>query len=72
MKPDAYFPFYAADFWQSVAGQTSVIIEAYLRALTHYWCHTHCEGLDDDSEILRRICNVDSVDWHNVQSVVFR
>lgn len=63
MFPDQYFPLDIGAFWLAVDGLPSHVIEGYLRALTHYWQHTHCEGLRDDNEFLRKLCRIDRELW---------
>ncbi len=71
MNPDSYIPFYALEFWQAVEGQPDYIVVGYLRAITHYWMHSHCKGLRDDSEYLRKLCRIDPSDWETAQGVIF-
>ncbi len=71
MKPDAFFPFYAADFWQAVEGFAEHIVVGYLRAITHYWCHEHCEGLRDDKEYLRKVCRIERDQWDEACAIIF-
>lgn len=72
MKPDLFMPFYGNEFFQAVDGQPSHVIAAYLRAIWHYWSHTHCDGLPDKQDYLRRVCRPESDDeWQLIQEVVF-
>lgn len=71
MSLNAYMPFYGDDFFTAIRGYSSTIQIAYLRAIWHYWSHTHCQGLKNDSQFLRCICEVDSTEWGEVEGVVF-
>ena len=71
MKPDSYLPFFGNDFFLSVSGYSDVVVVAYLRAIWTYWAHTGCAGLKNDSEFLRRMCQVDAADWDYVFETIF-
>ena len=71
MKPDTYMPFYGNEFFQAVEGQDELVIVSYMRVIWHYWHHAHCAGLEDNKELLRRLCRVDRDDWERVCAVVF-
>jgi uncharacterized protein YdaU (DUF1376 family) len=71
MKPDAYLPFYGADFFNATDGYSDAVILGYLRALWHYWSHSHCEGLPDDSDYLKRICRCKDTEWCKTKGVIF-
>jgi uncharacterized protein YdaU (DUF1376 family) len=71
VKPDSYMPLFGNDFFSAVNPHSPVIGMAYLRAIWHYWRETHCRGLPDDQEQLRRICAVDKDEWPSVCAVVF-
>lgn len=71
MKPDVYFPFYAIQFWQAVEGLPDFVITGYLRAITYYWCNTHCSGLRDERDFLRRVCRVDPENWDEACAAIF-
>ena len=71
MKPDAYIPFYGSDFFGATDGLSDVAITAYLRALWHYWHHTHCDGLPDDDEYLRRVCRCPETEWARTRGLLF-
>lgn len=71
MHPDAFIPFYGNDFLQAMDGHEDKVVVAYLRAIWHYWHHTHCKGLLDDEEFLRRLCRVEREDWDHVKGVLF-
>lgn len=70
-KPDSYMPMDWAEFWQAVEGQSDLLIVAYLRALSYYWHHTHCAGLRNDSEFLRKICRADKLNWDDLCGILF-
>lgn len=71
MKPDSYMPFYGNDFFQAVAGLPDNVAISYLRCCWYYWTHDHCRGLRNDPDALRRIAQVDRMDWADVFAVVF-
>jgi uncharacterized protein YdaU (DUF1376 family) len=71
MKPDAYMPFYGGDFLSATSGMSDACFRCYLRAIWHYWHHSHCEGLKNDSEELRRICCADRENWDEVYEQIF-
>lgn len=70
-KPNVYMPFFWLEFWTAVSGWPDCAIVGYQRALTHYWFHLGCVGLPDDSEKLRRICQVDKADWQECMELIF-
>ena len=71
MKPTAYLKFYGSDFFEAVNGYSDAVCAAYLRALWHYFKHTHCDGLPADDDYLRRICRCDLANWAAVGGIVF-
>lgn len=71
MNPDAYMPFYGNDFFQAIEGHSDSIGIAYQRCIWYYWHQTHCEGLKNDSEFLRRLCRCERPDWELMESVIF-
>lgn len=64
-------PFYWPDFWHAVEGFSDSAIVAYQRALSHYWHHNHCRGLQDDDEFLRRLCRIEKSEWQKIKQIVF-
>ncbi len=64
-------PLYGADFFDAVRGQPDHIGLGYLKAIWYYWTHTHCEGLRDDQEFLRKVCEVERDDWAEAMAVIF-
>ena len=70
-KPTAYLPFYGNDFFQSMSGYSKAVVVGYLRALWHYWGHTGCEGLADDDDYLRRICDCQADEWERIKAIIF-
>lgn len=64
-------PFFGAAFFEAIEGYADHVAIGYLRALWHYWNHTHCAGLPDDDEYLRRICRCDPVEWEKTKAVIF-
>jgi len=71
MKPDAYMPFYGGDFLSATSGMTDACFRCYLKLIWHYWHHSHCTGLNDNRDELRRICGVDKETWDEVFDQIF-
>lgn len=71
MKPDAYMPFYGNDFFSATDGYPDSVCLGYLRACWHYWHHTHCAGLPDEPEYLRRVCRIEAIEWARTKDVIF-
>ncbi len=71
MKPTAYIKFYGLDFFHAVEAHDDTVGMAYLRAIWYYVRQTHCEGLENDTEQLRRICRLDSSNAERVLGIVF-
>ena len=64
-------PFYFRAFWEAVRGYPHEIAIGYLKAITYYWGHEHCAGLKDDSEYLRKVCELDKDEWETAQEIIF-
>ncbi len=71
MNPDAYIPFYGNDFFQAVEGESDLVVVGYMRAIWNYWHHTHCDGLRNDSEFLRKICRIEKDAWAEAEAIIF-
>jgi Protein of unknown function (DUF1376) len=71
LKPDAYIPLYPRDFFDAIEGYSDAVGLGYLRAICHYWTHTHCKGLLNDSEYLRKICRIDMSGWVAAMGIIF-
>lgn len=71
MNPDAFMPFYGNQFFTATKGLNAEICWAYLKACWYYWSHNHCKGLQDDSEFLRGICEIDSTRWNAYYPIIF-
>lgn len=71
MSPDAFIPLYYRDFFEAVRGHPDFVGMGYLKAICHYWGHAHCKGLKNESEFLRRVCEVDRDNWELARSVIF-
>jgi len=71
MQPDSYMPLYGDDFFQAVKAHGERVGWPYLKAIWHYWKHTHCKGLKNDSELLRRICEVEKSEWPELYEIIF-
>lgn len=64
-------PFFGNDFFEATSGYSDSIVLGYLRACWHYWHQTHCEGLPNDNDYLRRICRLDAATWPKAKTVIF-
>lgn len=71
MKIDAYMPFYGNDFFAATDGFSEIAIVGYMRAVWHYWHHTHCEGIPNDDDYMRRICRCEMQNWSRVKGLLF-
>jgi len=71
MKPDAYMPFYGSNFFEATRGFNDQESMAYLRALWHYWHHTHCDGLRDDDSYLFEVCDCEKANWARIKGLIF-
>jgi uncharacterized protein YdaU (DUF1376 family) len=72
MKPDCFMPYYGNDFEAATKGFGPEVKWAYLCALWHYWHHTHCQGLPNDDDMLRRICEVETASWARIRGSIFK
>lgn len=70
-RPDAYMPVYGNDLLAALDGYDDGIGMSYVRSLWHYWHHTHCEGLPNDDDYLRRVCRQELTSWARVRGIVF-
>ena len=64
-------PFDGRRFFEAVKGWPHDAALKYLIYLWHYWNHTHCDGLNDDDDYLRRLAECDLVDWRKVKGLIF-
>jgi len=48
-----------------------MVIVAYLKAIWHYWNHCNAKGLADNSEYLRKVCEVDKAHWESTCAILF-
>lgn len=71
MKPDAYIPLYYRDFFEAVKPYPPDVGIAYLKAICHYVGHLHCKGIDNDDEQMRRLCEIERLEWARVKAVIF-
>lgn len=71
MKPVAFIPLYGRDFFDAVDGHDDRVAMGYLRAIWNYWNVTKCEGLEDNSERLRKICRIDAEHWEKDREIIF-
>lgn len=71
LDPDLYFPLFGPVFTAAVEGHDDHVTAAYIFALLNYWHVTHCEGLEDNPEKLRRICRQERDDWDQVHPIIF-
>jgi uncharacterized protein YdaU (DUF1376 family) len=70
MKPDAYLPFYGNIYFAATDGMDDTSIVSYLRLLWHYWHHTHCSGLPDDDDYLRRVARCPVECWNRTRGMI--
>ena len=71
MNPDAFIPFYGADFFGAVKGHPDHVALGYLKAIWYYWNHTHAQGLKDDVNFLRKVCEIEESKWEESFPVIF-
>lgn len=72
MKPDAWMPLYGDDFIRGVKGRPLFVKWAYLLAVWHYWSDNHCQGLEDNEESLRDICEIrKDEEWEIARDTIF-
>jgi len=71
MKPDAYSRYYGNDFESATKGWRPEVKWAYWSCLWYYRSHTHCTGLADDNDFLRRLCECDAADWMRTKGLIF-
>ena len=70
MKPDEYLNL-NGDFFHAIEGLDDDVGLGYLRAIWHYRSHNHCRGLENDSEMLRRICRIEKDRWEVAMGIIF-
>jgi len=58
-------------YFRAVAGKPDCVQVGYLKAIWYYWNHNHCKGLENDSEFLRKVCEIDQSDWEKSMPVIF-
>jgi len=71
MRPDTYIKFDGDEYFRAVRGHTAHVQIGYLKAIWHYRSHNHCKGLENNSEFLRRICEIDLEHWDETFEVIF-
>lgn len=71
MRPDSYIKFDGDSYFRAVAGHPDCVQIGYLKAIWYYRSHNHCKGLENNSEFLRRICEVDKEHWEAAFGVIF-
>lgn len=71
MKADDSMPFFGTLFFEATEGYSDAVALGYIRALWHYWNHTHCQGLPDDDEYLQRVCRCDTASWVKTKGIIF-
>lgn len=59
------------EFEMAVKGQPASIKWGYWAALSHYRCHNHCRGLEDDDNFLRRLCEMENGEWETAKPIIF-
>ena len=70
-SPDTYLKFHGDEYFRAVAGYSDQVQLGYLKALWYYRSHNHCKGLENNSEYLRRICEIDKEHWPESEKVIF-
>lgn len=71
-SPDKFMPFYGNEFYQACEGRSHACSDGYSRALWYYWHHRHCNGIENDERLLRRLVRAENDDeWEEVRSFVF-
>ncbi len=43
----------------------------YIRCLRHYWYHTHIDGIPNDDDGLRQLCQCDPQKWVRLKGMIF-
>jgi uncharacterized protein YdaU (DUF1376 family) len=71
VNPDSYIPLYGNDFMAAVRGYPACVGMGYLRAIWHYWHHTHCAGIKNDDAYLQRTCELNDHEWEIAGPVIF-
>jgi uncharacterized protein YdaU (DUF1376 family) len=70
MRPDEYIKL-TKDFFQAVHGKPAYVKAGYLSALCYYRFHNHCQGLENDSEFLRKVCDITPAEWREGFNIIF-
>ena len=71
MHPDQYMPYHGNEIEAACKGYTASVKWAYVSCQWHYWGHTHCEGLPDDDEYLRNVCDCPVTEWARTKPAIF-
>jgi hypothetical protein len=69
--PETFIPFYGEDFFTAVEGLPKSTAFIYLKLIWHYWSRTHCTGLKNDDEFLKRVGNIQDWEWPQVKTELF-
>lgn len=64
-------PFYGNAFFGAMRGYSNDVVAGYIRCLWHYWHHTHVQGLSNEDDFLRRLCECDASAWVRTKGVIF-
>lgn len=70
-SPDTYLKFFGDEYFRAVSAYSNHVQLGYLKALWYYRSHNHCKGLENDSEQLRRICEIEKEHWPESEKVIF-
>ncbi len=70
-SPDTYLKFCGDEYFRAVSAYSNHVQLGYLKALWYYRSHNHCKGLENDSEQLRRICEIEKENWTESEKVIF-
>lgn len=71
VNPDIWIKFYGDAFFTAIAPHPEYVGMGYIKAIWYYWSATHCQGLADNDESLRRICQLDREQWEVAQNIIF-
>ena len=70
-SPDTYLKFCGDEYFRAVSAYSNHVQLGYLKALWYYRSHNHCKGLENNSEYLRRICEIEKEHWPESEKVIF-
>jgi len=62
--------FYFRDFFEAIDGLPDSIGLGYLRLIGHYWGNNHTKGLENNPEVIRKICRIERDEWQEWQDTI--